>query len=207
MDVMVESLRTARKIVQSPRFAKYAGKEVIDTTIPHDPESREYLEEFVRRTSNTVYHPVRCTAVLVAWEACPHPRTAVWHVPHGQSDRCHHSCRPTVPRGGNPRPARRRRQHHPARHQRQHECAMHHGRREGGRHDQGGLGGACVNVEIMPRMLSSIILFTCSPPALTNVTESGVLRGAQAVLKSTPLVGLRIGCAHTISVCNHVALH
>jgi choline dehydrogenase len=34
------------------------GKEAIDKSIPHDPQSDEYLREYARRAAITIYHPV-----------------------------------------------------------------------------------------------------------------------------------------------------
>ena len=56
--VLVEGLKINRKLAQQPVYKGHLGAEIVDNTIKHDPQSDEYLAEFVRRYSVTVYHPV-----------------------------------------------------------------------------------------------------------------------------------------------------
>ena len=39
-------------------ISKYIKCEVIDTSIPHPPESEEYLKAYVKKSALTVYHPI-----------------------------------------------------------------------------------------------------------------------------------------------------
>ena len=46
-------------VSRSKAFAELVGDECTDESIPHPPESDEYLREYIKRTTITVYHPVR----------------------------------------------------------------------------------------------------------------------------------------------------
>ena len=56
--VMVQGLRTSRKIAATRPFKDKIKRELIDKTIKADPASDAYLEEYARRYATTVYHPV-----------------------------------------------------------------------------------------------------------------------------------------------------
>lgn len=55
VQVMLEGVRLARKILQSPAFDPYRGEEVLPGA---DVETDEGLVEFIRNYSTTIYHPV-----------------------------------------------------------------------------------------------------------------------------------------------------
>ncbi|YAL82134.1 GMC family oxidoreductase [Dermacoccaceae bacterium W4C1] len=55
MRVMVAGLRRARDIVAQPALSEWAGQELYPG---QDAQSDEQLADYVRRTHNTVYHPV-----------------------------------------------------------------------------------------------------------------------------------------------------
>jgi len=51
-------MKVARDIAKTePMKSKLKG-EIVDKTIPHPPESDEYLREYIKRMALTVYHPV-----------------------------------------------------------------------------------------------------------------------------------------------------
>ena len=58
MDVLVQGLKLARNIAKASCLSGLIGKEAVDSSNPHDPESEDYLKEYVRRGAITVYHPV-----------------------------------------------------------------------------------------------------------------------------------------------------
>ena len=58
LNVLVAGLKLNRKLAQQPVYKGHLGAEIIDETIPHNPASDEYLAEYARRYSVTVYHPV-----------------------------------------------------------------------------------------------------------------------------------------------------
>lgn len=51
-------MKIARKISQQPALSKVVKQEAIDVSIPHPPESDEYLISFLKKSASTVYHPV-----------------------------------------------------------------------------------------------------------------------------------------------------
>jgi choline dehydrogenase len=57
-DVLVKGLKLAREISKASSLQGHIGKEAIDPTNPHDPESDDYLKEYIRRYALTIYHPV-----------------------------------------------------------------------------------------------------------------------------------------------------
>lgn len=56
--VLVEGMRLARRIAGQAAYKGMIHKECIDKDIDADPESDEYLREYIKRTTLTVYHPV-----------------------------------------------------------------------------------------------------------------------------------------------------
>jgi len=56
--VLVEGMKIDRKLAAQPIYKGHLGEELVDRTIPHDPSSDAYLEEYVKRYAVTVYHPV-----------------------------------------------------------------------------------------------------------------------------------------------------
>lgn len=58
VNVIVAGLKLARKIAGAPVHKGVLGPMVVDKSIPFPAHSDEYLEEYARRASSTVYHPV-----------------------------------------------------------------------------------------------------------------------------------------------------
>ena len=58
VEVLVRGLRLARKMAASDAFKGKIRRELYDSSIPFDPSSDEYLEQYARRITVTVYHPV-----------------------------------------------------------------------------------------------------------------------------------------------------
>jgi len=56
--VCAAATRLARRVAREPPLRDALGEMVNDPSIPHDPESDEYIHEYVRRSCITVYHPV-----------------------------------------------------------------------------------------------------------------------------------------------------
>lgn len=52
-------LLTTLPIYSADAFAGLIEGECVDESIPHAVESDEYLREYIRRTTITIYHPVR----------------------------------------------------------------------------------------------------------------------------------------------------
>ena len=112
-------LLTTLPIYSADAFAGLIEGECVDESIPHAVESDEYLREYIRRTTITIYHPVRqvpCTpvstrpAVLTSrrfLSALPSPPG--WDLQDGRPGCTHHSRRPSVPCGGPARPTSGRR--------------------------------------------------------------------------------------------------
>ena len=52
---MIAGIRKAREIVSQPAMAEWAGRELYPGT---EAQSDEEIADYIRRTHNTVYHPV-----------------------------------------------------------------------------------------------------------------------------------------------------
>jgi len=57
--VLVEGVKLARKIFQSPAFDGIRGAIIEDDTIEYPVGSDEYILEYIKRYLFTVFHPVR----------------------------------------------------------------------------------------------------------------------------------------------------
>ncbi|WP_442239018.1 GMC family oxidoreductase [Rhodococcus sp. TAF43] len=55
MNIMIQGIRRAREIVAQPAMAEWAGRELFPGT---DVQTDEQIADYIRRTHNTVYHPV-----------------------------------------------------------------------------------------------------------------------------------------------------
>jgi len=58
MEVGVAATRLCRRIASCPPLSDVLGEEFVDTSIKHDPDSDEYIREFISRGAITIYHCV-----------------------------------------------------------------------------------------------------------------------------------------------------
>lgn len=60
LEVLVQGIKTARKIHKAKRFQRYGLTELIDEGLAEkfDPESDDYIRAYIRKSVITVYHPV-----------------------------------------------------------------------------------------------------------------------------------------------------
>uniref|UniRef100_A0A7S3CXA1 Glucose-methanol-choline oxidoreductase C-terminal domain-containing protein n=1 Tax=Palpitomonas bilix TaxID=652834 RepID=A0A7S3CXA1_9EUKA len=58
VEVLMDGMKTVREIASQPELQKAGVQEIIDETILHNPSSAEYMEEYVRKSAITIYHPI-----------------------------------------------------------------------------------------------------------------------------------------------------
>ena len=56
LQVGVCAFKKARDIIKTEPLSEWIEREELDPEIPHDPESDEYMEEYIKQHCSTVYH-------------------------------------------------------------------------------------------------------------------------------------------------------